>query len=49
MKFVFKVTFIPKASWVDDIYLGNMLIEVLAAIRDRQNVFDFEVSKESVS
>ncbi|MEM1525296.1 MAG: hypothetical protein QW372_07310 [Nitrososphaerales archaeon] len=48
MKIVFKVTFIPKASWVDEIYLGNMLIEILAALRDRQNVFDFEVTKESV-
>lgn len=44
-KITFKVVFTPRASWVDDIYLGNLLIEVLGILRDKQNVFDFEVVK----
>jgi hypothetical protein len=43
-KIEFKVTFTPKASWVDRIYLGNLLAEMLAVYRERSRAFEFEVS-----
>ncbi len=39
----FKIKFKPKSSWVDKVYLGNMLIEVLGVIAKSTSAFDFEV------
>ncbi len=37
------VTFKPKASWVDNIYLGNMLGELLSNLATQSDAFEFEV------
>ncbi len=42
----FLVIFKPKASWVDDIYLGNMLVEALGQISSMTGAFDFEVIRQ---
>jgi len=39
----FKVTFKPKVSWADKIYLGNLLLETLATIAKNTSAFDFEI------
>jgi hypothetical protein len=39
----FKVKFKPRLSWVDKVYLGNMLIEVLGTVSKATSAFDFEV------
>ncbi|MGQ9468730.1 MAG: hypothetical protein ACUVTD_02730 [Nitrososphaerales archaeon] len=39
----FKIKFKPKLSWVDKVYLGNMLIEVLGTVSKATSAFDFEV------
>ncbi len=39
----FKVKFKPKSAWVDKVYLGNMLIEVLGIMAKSTSAFDFEV------
>jgi len=39
----FKVKFKPKLSWVDKVYLGNMLIELLGTVSKATSAFDFEV------
>jgi len=39
----FKVRFKPKSKWVDKVYLGNMLIEVLGVMAKSTSEFDFEV------
>ncbi|MBI2185152.1 MAG: hypothetical protein HYU39_09365 [Thaumarchaeota archaeon] len=43
-KIEFKLTFSPKASWVDAIYLGNLLTEMLGSWREKSQVFDFELT-----
>ncbi len=43
-KIEFKVSFSPKASWVDNIYLGNLLTEMLGALKQKYQLFDFDVS-----
>lgn len=40
---VFKVTFKPRASWADQTYFGNMLMEVLGAMARTTGAFDFDV------
>ncbi len=37
------VTFRPKASWVDNIYLGNMIGELLSNLANQTDAFEFEV------
>lgn len=37
------VTFKPKASWVDNIYLGNMVGELLSNLASQTDAFEFEV------
>ncbi|MGA1975002.1 MAG: hypothetical protein ABSG92_05140 [Conexivisphaerales archaeon] len=37
------VTFKPKASWVDNIYLGNMIGELLSNLANQTEAFEFEV------
>lgn len=39
----FKVRFKPRSSWVDKVYLGNMLIEILGTVSKATSAFDFEV------
>jgi hypothetical protein len=39
----YSVTFTPKASWVDNIYLGNMLGELLSTLANQTDAFEFEV------
>jgi len=39
----FKVKFKPRLSWVDKVYLGNMLIDVLGTVSKATSAFDFEV------
>ena len=39
----FKIRFKPRQSWVDQTYLGNMLLEVLGAMSSTTGGFDFEV------
>ena len=41
----FIVIFRPKKSWADDIYFGNMLIEVLGQVASMTGAFDFDVKK----
>ncbi|HEY4673733.1 MAG TPA: hypothetical protein VIH03_06170 [Nitrososphaerales archaeon] len=42
----FRVKFKPKARWVDQIYLGNVLADALATLSKQTNSFDFEVERE---
>ena len=42
-EFEFKVRFKPKFSWVDKVYLGNLLIEALGLLARQSGAFDFEV------
>jgi hypothetical protein len=42
-EFVFKVRFRPKFSWVDKVYLGNLLIEALGVLARQSGAFDFDV------
>jgi len=42
----FRVKFKPKAGWVDQIYLGNVLAEALATLSKQTNAFEFELEKE---
>jgi hypothetical protein len=37
------VTFKPKAGWVDNIYLGNMIGELLSNLANQTDAFEFEV------
>ncbi len=39
----FKVRFKPKYSWVDKVYLGNLLIEALGYLARQSGAFEFEV------
>ena len=39
----YMVTFKPKASWVDNIYLGNMIGELLSNLATQTDAFEFEV------
>ena len=41
----FVVIFKPKKSWADDVYLGNMLIEVLGQVASMTGAFEFDVRK----
>ena len=41
----FLVVFRPKKSWADEIYFGNMLIEVLGQVASMTGAFDFDVKK----
>ncbi|MBI4258828.1 MAG: hypothetical protein HY619_07720 [Thaumarchaeota archaeon] len=43
-KIEFKLVFSPKASWVDAIYLGNLLTEMIASWKEKSQSFDFEVT-----
>ncbi|MDP7982210.1 MAG: hypothetical protein ACP5G6_02490 [Conexivisphaera sp.] len=42
----FLVILKPKASWADDIYLGNMLVEALGQISSMTGAFEFEVIRQ---
>ena len=42
-EFEFKVRFKPKFSWVDKIYLGNLLIEALGLLARQSGAFEFDV------
>ncbi len=42
----FRVKFKPKAGWVDQIYLGNVLAETLATLSKQTNSFEFELERE---
>jgi len=42
-EFVFKVRFKPKFSWVDKVYLGNLLIEALGVLARQSGAFEFDV------
>jgi hypothetical protein len=37
------ITFKPKANWVDNIYLGNMVGELLSNLANQTEAFEFEV------
>jgi len=39
----YMITFKPKASWVDNIYLGNMVGELLSNLANQTEAFEFEV------
>jgi hypothetical protein len=39
----YTVTFRPKAGWVDNIYLGNMIGELLSNLANQTDAFEFEV------
>lgn len=39
----FKITFKPRLGWVDQTYLGNMLMEVLGVMSRTTGGFDFEI------
>ncbi|MDG6934606.1 MAG: hypothetical protein JRN68_07885 [Nitrososphaerota archaeon] len=41
--FRFQVNFKAKEGWVDDIFLGNLLAEVLGSVQKSTNAFDFEI------
>ncbi|MDG6929001.1 MAG: hypothetical protein JRN29_03000 [Nitrososphaerota archaeon] len=41
--FEFAVKFTTTASWVDEIFLGNMLAEVLGSVAKSMNAFAFDV------
>jgi len=43
------VTFKPKAGWVDNIYLGNMLGELLSNMANQSDAFEFEVQYQEES
>jgi len=43
---IFRVKFKPKAGWVDQIYLGNVLAEALATLSKQTNSFEFELERE---
>lgn len=45
--FSFRVNFRPKESWVDEIFLGNLLAEVLGNVAKSTNAFDFDVKNLS--
>lgn len=42
-EFVFKVRFKPRFSWVDKVYLGNLLIEALGLLARQSGAFEFDV------
>jgi hypothetical protein len=42
----FVVEFRPKANWVDDVFLGNLLTEALGSLARSTGAFDFDVRKE---
>ena len=39
----YMITFKPKVSWVDNIYLGNMVGELLSNLANQTEAFEFEV------
>jgi hypothetical protein len=39
------VSFKAKESWVDEIFLGNLLAEVLGNVAKSTNAFEFDVKK----
>ena len=41
----FLVVFRPKTSWADEVYLGNLLIEVLGQVANMTGAFEFDVIK----
>lgn len=41
----FLVVFRPKASWADDVFFGNMLVEVLGQVASMTGAFDFDIRK----
>jgi hypothetical protein len=43
VSYKYVVTFKPKAGWVDNIYLGNMLGELLSNLASQSDAFEFEV------
>lgn len=42
----FTVRFRPKLSWVDEIYLGNTLMELVGAWARNTGAFDFTIEKQ---
>ena len=42
----FRIKFKPKAGWVDQIYLGNVLAEALTSLSKQTNSFEFELERE---
>lgn len=41
----YKVKFIPKLKYVDDIFLGNLLTEVLGELSTTTHAFDFRLER----
>ncbi|MEM0075947.1 MAG: hypothetical protein QXG05_04580 [Nitrososphaerota archaeon] len=39
----FTVTFTAKEGWVDEIFLGNMLAEMLGSMAKSTNAFSFDI------
>lgn len=37
------MNFKAKEGWVDDIFLGNLLAEVLGSVQKSTNAFEFEI------
>ena len=44
-EYKFIVTFKPKENWVDDIFLGNLLAELLFKLQSESNAFPVEIKK----
>jgi len=44
-EYKFLVIFKPKESWVDDIFLGNLLGEILLRYQNESNAFTVEIKK----
>jgi hypothetical protein len=44
-EYKFIVTFKPKENWVDDIFLGNLLAELLFKLQSESNAFTVEIKK----
>jgi hypothetical protein len=44
-EYKFIVTFKPKENWVDDIFLGNLLGELLFKLQSESNAFTVEIKK----
>ncbi len=42
-EFEFKVKFKPRFTWVDKVYLGNLLVEALGLLSRQSGAFEFEV------
>lgn len=44
-EYKFLISFKPKEGWVDDIFLGNLLGELLMKVQSESNAFEFEIKK----